>query len=449
MPTRRARVEAMRVRVDTVEGRRVQCCGSMPHERPVRAGLRHAARCCALACCAALMAGGATALRAAGGAAHEVRALWVTRSSLTSADAIEAMVRSAASSGFNTLLVQVRGRGDAFYASRFEPRAEALAGAPAAFDPLALVIARAHARGIRVHAWVNVDVASSGTLLPTARTHLVYAHPEWLMVPKPLAFELARIDPKSPEYLGRLARWTHAQSDLIEGIYLSPIHPGAVAHLAAVVDDLVSQYDLDGVHLDYVRYPSSEFDYSRGALTAFRDAIAGELTPEERARYGARDITDLVGLTEVRAAEWADFRRSRLNTLVMRLRTAVKTRKPGVVLSAAVYPDPAEANGVRLQDWRMWLDNRLIDVVCPMAYTPDATIFASQIASVRRLATGSPVWAGIGAYRLSTAQTVENIETARRLGADGIVLFSYDSLTRPGTGLDYLSSVARAAFVAP
>jgi hypothetical protein len=54
------------------------------------------------------------------------------------------------------------------------------------------------------------------------------------------------------------------------------------------------------------------------------------------------------------------------------------------------------------------------------------------------------VWAGIGAYRLSPAQTVENIETARRLGASGIVLFSYDSLVP--RGLDYLASVGRAAF---
>ena len=56
------------------------------------------------------------------------------------------------------------------------------------------------------------------------------------------------------------------------------------------------------------------------------------------------------------------------------------------------------------------------------------------------------MWAGIGAYRLSPAQTVENIETARRLGASGIVLFSYDSLVHPPRGLDYLASVGRAAF---
>ena len=73
-------------------------------------------------------------------------------------------------------------------------------------------------------------------------------------------------------------------------------------------------------------------------------------------------------------------------------------------------------------------------------------MFAAQIASVRQLAGGQPVWAGIGAYRLSSSQTIENIQTARRLGAEGIVLFSYDSLVRAPHGADYLPAVGRAAF---
>jgi uncharacterized lipoprotein YddW (UPF0748 family) len=224
------------------------------------------------------------------------------------------------------------------------------------------------------------------------------------------------------------------------------VQPAAVDHVAGLVDEIVSAYAVDGVHLDYVRYPSPDFDYSRAALTAFRMHIDRELSPADRLRYGVRDMADLVGATDAFPARWADFRRSRLNTLVMRVRTVVKTRRPGATFSAAVYPDPAEAASSRLQDWRMWLDNRLIDVVCPMAYTPDASVFATQIASVRQLAGEAPVWAGIGAYRLSSTQTVANIETARRLGAAGIVLFSYDSLVRPPNGLDYLSSVGRAAF---
>jgi uncharacterized lipoprotein YddW (UPF0748 family) len=378
--------------------------------------------------------------------AREVRALWVTRQSLASPDSIAAMVRLAAGSGFNTLLVQVRGRGDAYYASRREPRAEALTGQASTFDPLASTIALAHERGLRVHAWINVNLVSSGADLPNSRSHVVYQHPEWLMVPRPLAFELARTDIRSPEYLGRLARWTRSVSTEVEGLYASPLHPAAIDHVAGVVDDVVGTYAVDGVHLDYVRYPSPDFDYSRAALTAFRMHIDRELSAADRLRYGVRDMADLVGATDAFPARWADFRRSRLNTLVMRVRTVVKSRRPDATFSAAVYPDPAEAASNRLQDWRMWLDNRLIDVVCPMAYTPDASVFATQIASVRQLAGEAPVWAGIGAYRLSSTQTVANIETARRLGVAGIVLFSYDSLVRPPNGLEYLSSVGRAAF---
>src|SRR5690242_19753955 len=68
--------------------------------------------------------------------AAEVRALWVTRSSLTSPGAIATLVTTAHQQGFNTLLVQVRGRGDAYYTSALEPRSADLARQPASFDPL-------------------------------------------------------------------------------------------------------------------------------------------------------------------------------------------------------------------------------------------------------------------------------------------------------------------------
>jgi uncharacterized lipoprotein YddW (UPF0748 family) len=130
----------------------------------------------------------------------------------------------------------------------------------------------------------------------------------------------------------------------------------------------------------------------------------------------------------------------------MRLRTVVKERRPDAIVSAAVYPDAQEALNHRFQDWSMWVENHWIDVVCPMVYTPDARTFATQVASVRQVAGTRPVWAGIGAYRLSAAQTVDNILTARRLGANGIVLFSYDSLVHPPSGTEYLTSVSRDAF---
>src|SRR6187200_1385940 len=144
----------------------------------------------------------------------EVRALWVTRASLTSPRSVHTVVQMARASGFNTLLVQVRGRGDAYFESALEPRADLLTGQPASFDPLATLITQAQGEGLRVHAWVNVNLISSAADLPASRDHLIYRHPEWLMLPRQLAYSLSRTDVWSPEYLGRLARWTRAADDV-------------------------------------------------------------------------------------------------------------------------------------------------------------------------------------------------------------------------------------------
>jgi uncharacterized lipoprotein YddW (UPF0748 family) len=391
------------------------------------------------------------ALRPAAGAQptdaqEETRALWVQGSSLTTPDGIAAMVRSARASGFNTLLVQARSRGDAYFASRLEPRAAALLNQPASFDPLETVISEARKANLRVHAWINVNLISNTGTLPIAREHLVYAHPEWLMVPRALAAELAGVDQRSPEYLGRLARFVRSQPTEVEGLYASPLQQASVDHIVAVVADLVSRYAVDGVHLDYVRFPNDEFDCSRQALALFRADLAPRLTDRERRQYDARATANPLVYVDAFPERWRDFRTSRLTAMVMRLKTAIKTRRPEVVLSAAVTPDPREASTRRLQDWRTWVENRLVDVICPMAYTTDPAVFRSQIETVRQLAGLQPVWAGIGAYRLSSSETIENILAARRLGAQGVILFSYDSLTRASNAVDYLSDVGRAAF---
>src|SRR3954469_3469915 len=98
----------------------------------------------------------------------EVRALWVVRTTLTSPAAIATMVDAARNGGFNTLLVQVRGRGGAYFQLGIEPRPPSLAAQPA-FDPLATTIARAHAAGLQVHAWINVNLVASAAELPAAR----------------------------------------------------------------------------------------------------------------------------------------------------------------------------------------------------------------------------------------------------------------------------------------
>src|SRR5690606_36311242 len=100
----------------------------------------------------AVVALGATGRAPDAAVATEVRVLWVLRTSLTSPDAIDTLIARATASGINALFVQVRPRGDAYYAPTLEPRGTLLASQPETFDPLAHVITRAHARAIAVHA---------------------------------------------------------------------------------------------------------------------------------------------------------------------------------------------------------------------------------------------------------------------------------------------------------
>jgi len=355
------------------------------------------------------------------------------------------MVAAAQAGGFNTLLVQVRARGDAYYASTIEPRAPELTGKPS-FDPLTTVIADAHAAGLQVHAWVAVNLVSSSVSLPASRDHVIYRAPEWLMVPRELAAEMKKIDLRSPAYVGRLARWTRAHASIVEGLYTSPLHPAAQDHTAAVIGEIAAKYPVDGIHLDYVRFPNEDFDYSASAMEQFKSAISPELGDRERREATAREALDPAAYASLFPDRWNDFRRSRLTSLVMKIRTAVKTARPGVIVSAAVIPDAQQAFTSRLQDWRGWLDQSLLDVICPMAYTTEPETFQKQIAAARAYAGSRPVWAGIGAYQLSSAQTLINIAAANKLGVAGIILFSYESLAAPPNGADSVSELGRAAF---
>lgn len=387
----------------------------------------------------------AVAVFGASAATPETRALWVTRTTLSSPEAIREMVRAADAGGFNTLIVQVRGRGDAYYASTLEPRASELVSKPA-FDPLATVLEDAHAAGLKVHAWVAVNLVSSSVSLPAAREHVIYREPEWLMVPRELAAEMKKVDLRSPAYLGRLARWTRAHATEVEGLYTSPVHPGAQAHAAAVIGELVQKYAVDGVHLDYVRFPNEDFDYSPSAIALFKATILPDMSEQERRQAAAREVLDPAAYPNLYPGRWNQFRRDGLTALVSKVRTAVKAARPGTLLSAAVLPDPQQAASSRQQDWRAWLDQSLLDVLCPMAYTTDTGVFAQQVKAASDYAGDVPVWAGIGAYLLPQAQTLQHIAAARRMGAAGMILFSYDALTAAPNRAGTLSELGRAAF---
>lgn len=378
----------------------------------------------------------------------EVRALWVVRHTLAHPDSARAMVRRAVAAGFNTLIVQVRGRGDAYYRSRWEPPPPPLA-ARTDYDALARSIREARRHGLRIHAWINTHFVANADTLPADSSHFIYRRPDLLAVPKSLAVALHDLHPRDPRYLEALAEYARANRDHVEGLYLSPAAPQVKEHIYSVWVDVLERYGVDGLHFDYVRYPAPDYDYSRVALERFRDWLTPHLADTVRARFTLLEATDPLVYTDSFPAAWDRFRRQQITELVERIYHGVKKRHPTLLVSAAVFGNAEDAYRLRFQDWREWLRRGILDVACPMAYTDSAALFRERIQAAVETVGGTRVWAGIGAYRNTVDGTVEQIGIARDLGTAGVVLFSYDFMARQsGTtvGDSYLAAVRDRAF---
>lgn len=374
---------------------------------------------------------------------REVRALWVVRTTLADADSISAMVRRAAGAGFNTLIVQVRGRGDAFYRSRWEPAPESVEMEGPQFDPLAQVVREAHDRGLMVHAWVNTHFVGGLNGIPTDERHLIRSRPDLLAVPRPLARELFRADPFDPRFAEALLDYALSNRDQVEGIYTSPSHPEVKEHVYSLWMDLLETYDLDGIHFDYIRFPNPDFDYSTGALERFRAWVGPRLSPSRQDELDQAYARDPLAYVDALPGPWDEFRRAQIDELVERIYHGVKKRKPGVLVSAAVFANADDAFRSRFQDWRGWIRKGILDVVVPMAYTPDNDAFTRQVAGAVEAAGRNRVWAGIGVYQNTFQGTLDKIRIARELGARGVSLFSYDWAVSEGESRGDLSLLDR------
>jgi uncharacterized lipoprotein YddW (UPF0748 family) len=228
---------------------------------------------------------------------------------------------------------------------------------------LADMVSAARSRGLRVVATVDVTRVAAANEWPASRDHVVYTHPEWLMVPRELALELSRLDVRSPDYAGRLARWARANAERATGLYLSPVHTDVAAYVAGAIRRLVERVPFDGVQFDTARYPSGDFDYSRLSLDEWRREIRPTLSTDERRRLDEIETLDLLAYANEFPDAWRRFRQTQLTALIVRARTAVKSVRPEAIVSAVVGSDPLAALSDYLQDWPTWLDNRFVDAV--------------------------------------------------------------------------------------
>ena len=358
-------------------------------------------------------------------ASTEFRGLWVVRGTLTSPEGIARAVTLARQGGFNAILVQVRGRADAYYGSRLAPRGEDVEAPQRDFDPLTCAIQEGRKAGLEVHAWVNLFLAWNPTRRPPeSPDHVLTRHPEWFMRSSD-GIDMGRMDLDGVDLVRRG----------VEGRYLSPAVPEVREHLVDVVEEIVRGYDVDGVHLDYVRYPNRHYDFGLLSRAAFLRQY--QFDPLALLGDGGKS-QGLEGDRLRMQALWQRWRTEQVSKQVEAIRALLDRLAPWAKLSAAVKPDFEDAYYENGQDWIGWINRGIVDFVVPMFYVGSSREIETQIKEARKYVKKGHLYAGIGVWNQSPSETAAQIEVARRLALQGVALFSYDSLIGGGEILDRL-----------
>jgi uncharacterized lipoprotein YddW (UPF0748 family) len=273
--------------------------------------------------------------------ANEMRALWADAwgTGFQTASQVNTLTNDLRTGNFNAIVPQVRRRGDAFYNGVYEPKN---AGISPSFDPLADIIAKCHNTNfgpkIEVHAWIVTYHIWQGTTPPPQPDHPLNLHPDWLL----------------EDVNG---------NTFIDNQYtFDPGHPGVQRHTFNVAMSIVTNYNVDGLNFDYIRYSSPNEGYNPVTVARFNQRFG---------RTGQPAPSD---------ALWKQFRRDQITGLLRKVYLHTLAVKPHVKIScdtitwapgptslSSWYSSAAAWNSV-LQDWRGWMEEGIMDLNLPMAY---------------------------------------------------------------------------------
>lgn len=342
---------------------------------------------------------------------REYRAVWVTtienldwpKTKIKSPADIEKqkgeftrLLDSLAVYNINTILLQTRVRGDVIYPSTIEPFSPVLtgkAGKNPGYDPLAFAIEECHKRGMQLHAWL--------VTLPLGKVKHVNSH-------------------------GRmsLSRRHPALCKLYKGSwYMEPGTPETADYLVSLVSEIVGKYDVDGIHLDYIRYPDQPRDYNDYAL---------------HRRYGK-------GMSHT---EW---RRANITSIVQKIYSSVKNIKPWVRVSCAPLGKHSnltryssrgwDAYNTVFQEAQRWLKDGVMDALFPMMYF-SGNNFYPFVLDWQENSAGRHIAPGLGVYRLmpgegdwAREEITRQLFTSREAGAAGTAIFRAEHLLKNYKGV--------------
>ena len=301
---------------------------------------------------------------------HEIRATWITtlggmdwpRNKATNANGIRRqqqelrdILDQLKEANFNTVMLQTRLRGDLIYPSAFETFPEALTGKTGrnpGYDPLAFAIEECHKRGMELHAWI--------VTIPVGNHRQIKLLDKYSVVRKNRKI--------CKQYQGF---W-----------YLDPGHPGTADYLAGIVREIVSRYDVDGVHFDYIRYP------------------------ENARRFPDKDTHRKYG----KGKDLKQWRRENITAIARRLHAEVKQLKPWVKVSSSPVGKFKDTNRYSSLGWNAyetvyqdaqgWLKEGIHDALFPMMYFKDNHFYPFAL-DWKENDNGRWVVPGLGIYFLS------------------------------------------------
>lgn len=339
----------------------------------------------------------------------EIRAVWLDRGTIVAArseQGLAAVFDRLAAAGINTVFFETLNAGYTIYPSQVAPQQNPLT---VGWDPLASAVKLAHERGMELHAWVWVFATGNkrhNTLIGQPSSYpgpVLSAHPQW-----------ANIDNK-----GR------TQNPNDGKFYLDPANPEARNYLLQIVSEIANNYKVDGVQLDYIRYPfqddNANFTYGYGIA----------------ARQQFRQLTgaDPVNISPRNGSlwrQWVEFKTNQINTFVAEVSQLLRQNYPRTILSVAVFPHPESQRIYKIQqNWEVWARQGIVDLIVPMTYALD-TNRLQRITEplVNEQILGSALISpSVKLLTLPEVVAIDQIQALRDLPTGGYAIFAVESIS--------------------
>ncbi|MGB5975345.1 MAG: family 10 glycosylhydrolase, partial [Nodosilinea sp.] len=282
----------------------------------------------------------------------EIRAVWLDRGTIVAArspQGLSQVFNRLAAAGINTVFFETTNAGYTIYPSQVAPKQNPLIRD---WDPLAAAVDLAHQRGMTLHAWVWVFAAGN------RRHNRLLNHP---------ADYLGPVITQHPSW----AAYDNSGRHIPRGQdkpFLDPANPEVRSYLTRLMTEIVTQYEVDGIHLDYIRYPfqdpeaSRTYGYGDVARWQFQSASGVDpmtLNPRDRGLDRNQQIQQ-----QVLWERWTEFRMQQVTSFVATVSSTLRRQRPGLILSAAVFANPEHDRLQRIQqDWGTWAKAHYLDWV--------------------------------------------------------------------------------------